>query len=177
MSQKPEYKPEGASDLTTPEGLDAFVKFAQRAMRDNIEKDGELGAVAFVIARRDPRTGERLEHAIPAIVPLAEAMAEFDDKDKVAHTLARFAQACDAHAIIVGLEAWMKNMMGTRTGEVITCSVEVRGEPKGTVYMSYIQRDGDKVSTSDWDSWPASLTGARFMGLLRSDYGKDSCDA
>lgn len=177
MSQKPEYKPEGAADLTTPEGLDAFVKFAQRAMRDNVEKDGELGAVAFVIARRDPRTGKRLESAVPAIVPLAQAMAEFDDKDEVARTLARFAKACDAYAIIVGLEAWMKNMMGTPMGEVITCSVEVRGEPQGTVYMSYIQRDGGKVSTSEWQSWASSLNGARFMGLLRDNYGKDSCDA
>lgn len=170
-------KPEPSTDLTTPEGLDAFLSFAQGAMRENVERDGELSPVAFVIARRDPRTGDALEHAVPAIVTLAPLMAQTQNKDDVAESLSRFAKACDAHAIIIGLEAWQKTLMGQRIGEVISCSVEVRGQPEGRVYFSYIQREGDKATTSDWQSWPTALRGSRFMGLLLDDNRKESCDA
>lgn len=166
-------------DLLTPEGLQLYVQILQRRMRENVERDGFLASVAAVVARRNPITGEPLPTAMPMLVPLDEEMQAAQEaadpqtaKDRVARTLARFARACDAHAVIIGMEAWQKTVMGQRIGEVIVCTVETRGDDKGQAYMSYIVRDADRVTTSDWDSWPMALQGVRFGGLLRDDYGQ-----
>lgn len=150
-------------DLARPDGLTAFVQAILDGARENVQRDGHLVPIAFFVAHRHPQTGAPFATGTP-IVAILEG--SFSDKERAASDLASLGTACDASALIMCSEAWEKTPLGQTMGEILICNVEARDGAHDRMYVSYLQRDGDSVSASDWHTWDATQAQGMFSRLL-----------
>jgi hypothetical protein len=167
-------------NLNDAKGAVEFTEAMLGAARKNIERDGHLNPVAFLLANIHPQTGERFEEAQPVVI----GGLPMDRKDELVEGLRDLCRATDASGLILITEAWslkvsggqdeqeaMKGYAGRLSEhplrrEIVHATMEHR--KAGTaVWVAEIHRtpDGEFERLGEFERAAEEVTG-RFAGLL-----------
>lgn len=173
--------------LHTEEGVKAFVEMMFPLIKRNIEKDGYLVPVSFVLATKDPRTGKELPTLSPIVVA-PETLGSDDDKDFYVSGLKKVIQKSGAVGVVIVQESWTLSAGGVdptelrtyldsgkriadhpRREEVVMILVEHSKILHGISYFAKIARDSnDKIPLQPLKATPGDPRNTgRFTGFLQ----------
>jgi len=157
------------------------MKFMEKLLamvKENFRRDGSLMPVAFVMVRRNPKTG--VKFAAPVSITIPAHFQNDEDKERFASIIRQIVQDGDAESVIIVSEHWYadpkiamrwRETHGSLEGapgvrEVIGVTEERRGAI--TSWSSEITRTERGASLGPWKknvSTRKSVEG-RFVGFL-----------
>lgn len=175
------------SALATKDGAERWVSWVLKRVAQNLERDGTLKPIAFLIITRNPQTGEVGEPDVVMVVP--QHFEDEKDKDAFADVLHTVARRGAAIGYLFASEAWVAVGEANETiedvfkygslekhpksREVVVVGVEHQALGK-RMYMGNILRLKKRVRLAGWQTMDHRFEG-RFAGMIEVDEaGRDA---
>lgn len=172
-------------DLATAEGMKSFVEELLPIAKGNLERDGHLVPLAFLIVTKHPKTGADLPSPVPLIVS-PDRLANNREKDSFVEAIQRLVVEMKACGVIMIMESWttpegwgeeafktaiskygsVSNMPDRR--EAICVTAEHSKFKTPYFHMGVFERDAaGKPVLESWISHETAQVSGRFLGLLQ----------
>ncbi len=185
---KPRHPEDNINFLASKAGAEDFLDFVKKAAKHTMEERKEHFACAILACAKNPDTGEYSE-GVSMVYVMPESFDGAEDKDAFAAKLKELSKKLDAYALAFISESWclggkdiseeeQKAWSGNfdkhpNRKEALIINVEhATFENGGTVLMTEILRDGEKVTLGEFQqhSYPPKEAlkkrKPRFMNLL-----------
>jgi hypothetical protein len=160
--------PDLRNSLVTKDGIMQFADFILSNVRKTFDEEGRFFALAFVVGRRHPKTGEVFSAPQPIPIDIS-SMGKGNEKDRVLAFIQNIAKKADGFAVLFISEVWIKIAKNYTQADIDRMSVNgVEAEPDRQEGI-HVVLDHPEVQYQWWALITRDAQGHPTLGLFEGN--------